>query len=140
MFGFYVKDGQAIAAGQKRAVLTPTLRDDLSGPRVLVIRNGDVTQAVAVVVFSPPEPLDAAGVKAVESEHCVSSEDRLRWWPGKDTLYLHRVKSIYTLAAPQAIDFEPGSNMNVAAPLQVCIMGKHNDGAHYTYVLGVEIR
>ena len=140
MIGFYIRDGLEIAEGRKSAVVTPTLRDNLSGPRALVVREGERAAVVGIVVFSPPAPVTAEGLKALGAEHRISVEDQQRWWPAHDEFYVHRVKAYYPFAVPQPIDFEPGSNMDIAVTLQAEILGVKRVGSKFCHTVGVKLR
>jgi hypothetical protein len=142
MIGFYVRDGEAIAAGEKSAVVTPTERDDLSGPRVLVVREGQQAWAMGVLIFDSPQTVGIKAFSKNESAHGISEADRQRWWPDKDQLYLHTIRAYYPLLHPQMVDFEPGVNMNIDVPLRVKVLSMSPDstgGYGYRYIVGVAV-
>ena len=140
MLGFYVRDGEAIASGAKSAVVTPTERADISGPRILVTRDGKQAYAVGVVIFLPSQVIDACGFAASEKAHGVSAANRERWWPDQERFWLHAVKAYYPLANPQPVQFEPGVNMNIAVPVEVKVLstGSGPDG-RWVYTVGLEL-
>ena len=138
MQGLYMLDGNLIADGTKTAIATAK-PVDMSGYKLLIIRDADDTQIVGVVRIGEPEGINTKEFDARFSQHKVSPENRMQWWAGRKHLYTHRVLRVIHFDNPIPTQVQPGTNMAVkqvdigtASRLKILSMVTENDGT-FTY-------
>ena len=78
MQGLYMLDGNLIADGTKTAIATAK-SVDMSGYKLLIIRDVDSTQIIGIAHIGEPEGIDTKEFDARFSQHKVSPENRMQW-------------------------------------------------------------
>lgn len=140
MICFYVRDSNEIAAGRKTAVITPSIREDLSGPRFLIVKDGKGALCTGIVIFDFPEEIDTTAFISTHNEHHISEKQRLQWWPTKTVFYLHHIKQYLPLVDPQPVSLAPGTNMNLAVPIEARIIARTATKSGYRHAIGLGIK
>jgi hypothetical protein len=112
MNGLYILDGEAICTGEKTAIAAPDERG-IAGPRLLIIKTDSGGQAIGTVILAEAKTVDVQTFDSMQDKHGVSSKDRMRWWPGKRTLYVYSVIGYEDLLVPMPIDIPPGVGMKM---------------------------
>ena len=138
MQGLYMLDGNLIADGTKTAIATAK-SVDISGYKLLIIRDVDSTQIVGIAHIGKPEKTDTKEFDAQFSQHKVSPESRMQWWAGRKHLYTHQVLRVIHFDNPIPTQVQPGTNMAVkqvdvgtASRLKILSMVTEDDGT-FTY-------
>ena len=136
----YLKDSASIASGDKAAFATAA-PVDLSGCRALLIKTEDGGLIPGTVTVAAPEALDTKAFDAAYSQHGIAPQDRKRWWPGREELYLHRVQ-YEALEEPVVVDDFPAgitADVDLTGIVPVTVRAvvlerkEANDGYIYTY-------
>jgi len=101
--GLYLLDNERIAQGKKTALVTAQARD-LSGVYELIIKRDTGYVVGGRVTIDGPQTMSLKQFDELCSEHCVSSTQRRKWWPGADTLTVHPLTySAYSRERPVEI-------------------------------------
>lgn len=140
MLGFYVKDAAAIAQGNKTLIVTPTPREDLTGPRILIVKVGDLALATGILVLDPQTAIATKDFDSLAPQHQIGKSERLRWWPHHTKFFGHSVAAYYPLSTPQTLPFTAGVNMNVDFPLTVTVVEKQALADGYKYTVSIKIK
>lgn len=103
--GLYLVEphGKLIAKGEKKAI-AKSRRFDLEGEWILV--SGDY--AWGNMTLGEPEEIGLEEFDKRFSEHCVSPEERMKWWPGYKTLWLYPILSVGPYDPPKKVIVPPG--------------------------------
>lgn len=112
MRGIYLSEphGKLIWDGGKTAVAKSRPRDDLTGgPWAVVSRAGPQALAFGTVTLGAAEPVPATDFDQRFGEHRVSRNERTRWWPEADTLYLHPIEEFERFPEPRTVAIMPGT-------------------------------
>ena len=110
--------GELLWKGKKRAVVKAK-RMDLSKPHWVISdlhRADNVLSGLAYGVLRLEDPIgiDLEEFERRKDEHLVSQEERERWWPGKDRLYLYPVRDFIPLEEPLQIEVPVGTQVVVS--------------------------
>lgn len=86
----YLRDGEAIVAGSKTALVSATPNRYQPGTYELVVKRADGSYCVpGTVTLSEPLVCDAKALDARHKEHAITREQRLRWWPLAETFNVY---------------------------------------------------
>jgi len=85
-----------LATGYKTAVVKAQPLSWLN-QRLAIVQDG---LALGFVTFQEPEEIDLATFRRLRELHRISEEERRRWWPDREKLYLYRVRSVVRFPNP----------------------------------------
>jgi len=104
--GLYLVEphGELIWRGEKTAI-AKSRRFDLSGKWILVSGN----LAWGRVTLGEPEEVGIEEFERREAEHRVTKEERLRWWPHAEKLWLYPILSFEKYETPRKVRVLPGT-------------------------------
>jgi len=95
--------GRLIADGTKRAIAKPRPAD-LEGDWILVSGK----KAYGTVALGEPQEVGLEEFDRRFDEHRVRPEERERWWPESETLWLFHVKQFGAYGEPRRVEVPPG--------------------------------
>lgn len=102
--------GEWLARGVKTAMVKSRPFAGLDRPHIIV----SAERAYGVVEFAAPEEIDLAGFRRAADAHQVTEEERKRWWPDAQRLYLYRTKTVRPFAQPVKVDVPQGAQTFLA--------------------------
>ena len=102
--------GDLIVDGAKTLIVKAKRFHSAIGKPLLLIQD---KQALGILYLGPYRPISLVQFKRLFIRHQVTEQERLKWWPTKETLYAYPIAKFDAFARPRNIEYSTGPQVFV---------------------------